>query len=119
MLVTHRQCMTPVAAGNTNPVTLISYSFVGLGLQCANMSKSNEANSPQHEEFESMLLIAHYYAARSAAMGNKSTESIAAKLSVSLLRHTDIIPADKAFFEAGLMTKVSYMFPTSNRFSFL
>lgn len=71
------------------------------------MSKSNEANSPQHEEFESMLLIAHYYAARSAAMGHKSTESIAAKLSVSLLRHTDIIPADKAFFEAGLMTKVS------------
>ena len=54
-----------------------------------------------------MLLIAHYYAARSAAMGHKSTESIAAKLSVSLLRHTDIIPADKAFFEAGLMTKVS------------
>ena len=31
MLVTHRQCMTPVATGNTNPVTLISYSFVGLG----------------------------------------------------------------------------------------
>ena len=30
MLVTHRQCMTPVAAGNTNPVTLISYSFVGV-----------------------------------------------------------------------------------------
>ena len=83
------------------------------------MSKSNEANSPQHEEFESMLLIAHYYAARSAAMGHKSTESIAAKLSVSLLRHTDIIPADKAFFEAGLMTKVSYMFHTSNSFSFL
>ena len=24
--------MTPVAVGNTNPVTLISYSFVGLGL---------------------------------------------------------------------------------------
>ena len=24
-----------------------------------------------------------------------------AKLSVSLLRHTDIVPADKAFFEAG------------------
>ena len=25
--------MTPVAAGNTNPVTLISYSFVGLGFK--------------------------------------------------------------------------------------
>ena len=33
MLVTHRQCMTPVAAGNTNPVTLISYSFVCLGFK--------------------------------------------------------------------------------------
>ena len=63
-----------------------------------------------------MLLIAHYYAARSAAMGNKSTESIAAKLSVSLLRHTDIIPADKAFFEAGVMTKVCYIFHISNTF---
>ena len=30
MLDTHKQCMTPVAAGNTNPVTLISYSFVCL-----------------------------------------------------------------------------------------
>ena len=33
MLDTHRQCMTPVAAGNTNPVALISYSFVCLGLK--------------------------------------------------------------------------------------
>ena len=32
MLDTHRQCMSPVAAGNTNPVTPISYSFVCLGL---------------------------------------------------------------------------------------
>ena len=32
MLVTYIQCMTPVAAGNTIPVTLISYSFVCLGL---------------------------------------------------------------------------------------
>ena len=53
-----------------------------------------------------MLLIAHYYAARSAAMGHKSLESVAAKLSVALLRHTEIVPADKAFFEAGVMTKV-------------
>lgn len=33
------------------------------------MSKSAEANSPAHEDFEQMLLIAHYYAARSAARG--------------------------------------------------
>jgi len=33
------------------------------------MSKSAEANSPAHEEFEQMLLIAHYFATRSAAKG--------------------------------------------------
>ena len=75
-------------------------------VQCENLSQSGEAGGPQHEEFETMLLIAHYYAARSAALGHKSLEGVAAKLSVSLLRHTDIVPADKAFFEAGVMTKV-------------
>jgi len=53
-----------------------------------------------------MLLIAHYYATRSAAMGHDQLKPIAAKLAVSLLRHTDIIPADKAFYEAGMMCKV-------------
>lgn len=33
------------------------------------MSRSAEANSPAHEDFEQMLLIAHYYATRSAAKG--------------------------------------------------
>lgn len=34
--------------------------------------------------------------------------SLAAKLSISLLRHTELIPADKAFYEAGLAAKVSF-----------
>lgn len=33
------------------------------------MSKSTEANTPAHEDFEQMLLISHYYATRSAAKG--------------------------------------------------
>lgn len=33
------------------------------------MSRSAEANSPAHQDFEEMLLIAHYYATRSAARG--------------------------------------------------
>lgn len=37
--------------------------------QSENMSKSAEANSPAHEDFEQMLLISHYYATRSAARG--------------------------------------------------
>ncbi|XP_018542856.1 intraflagellar transport protein 172 homolog [Lates calcarifer] len=69
---------------------------------CENMSKSAEANSPAHEDFEQMLLIAHYYATRSAAKGVEQLISVAAKLSVSLLRHTELVPADKAFYEAGL-----------------
>lgn len=40
-----------------------------VSFQCENLSKSAEANSPAHEDFEQMLLIAHYLAARSAAKG--------------------------------------------------
>ena len=70
------------------------------------MTQSADANSPQHEEFDNMLLVAHYYANRSAAMSNKSMELIVTKLSVAMLRHIDIIPADKAFYEAGMACKV-------------
>ncbi|XP_076011253.1 intraflagellar transport protein 172 homolog [Genypterus blacodes] len=69
---------------------------------CENVSKSAEGNSPVHKEFELMLLIAHYYATRSAANGVEQLASLAAKLSVSLLRHTEVVPADKAFYEAGV-----------------
>nr|XP_060478952.1 intraflagellar transport protein 172 homolog [Panthera onca] len=72
---------------------------------CENLVKSSEANSPAHEEFETMLLIAHYYATRSAAQSVKQLETVAAQLSVSLLRHTQLLPADKAFYEAGIATK--------------
>uniref|UniRef100_A0A8C0FR79 Intraflagellar transport protein 172 homolog n=1 Tax=Bubo bubo TaxID=30461 RepID=A0A8C0FR79_BUBBB len=73
---------------------------------CENLVKSSEANTPAHEEFETMLLISHYYATRSAAQGVKQLDAVAAKLSVSLLRHTELIPADKAFYEAGMAAKV-------------
>ncbi|KAL7987120.1 hypothetical protein Chor_006039, partial [Crotalus horridus] len=38
---------------------------------CENLGKSSEANSPAHEEFETILLISHYYATRSAAQSIK------------------------------------------------
>lgn len=59
-----------------------------------------------HREFEQHLLITHYLATRAACLGLPQLEPLAAKLSVSLLRHTDIIPADKAFYEAGQNCKV-------------
>lgn len=73
---------------------------------CENVSRSAEANSPAHQDFEEMLLIAHYYATRSAAKGVEQLSGVAARLSVSLLRHTELIPADKAFYEAGLACRV-------------
>lgn len=91
---------------STCPI-FFNHLISGFCLQCENMSKSSESNGPAHEWFETMLLIAHYYATRSAAMEHDQLKPIAAKLAVSLLRHTDIIPADKAFYEAGIMCKVS------------
>jgi len=75
-------------------------------VQCNNLVQTAEASTPSHEMFEMLLTIAHYYAMRSAAMSHSVLETVAAKLSISLLRHTDIVPADKAFFEAGVMCKV-------------
>ncbi|XP_010369517.1 intraflagellar transport protein 172 homolog isoform X1 [Rhinopithecus roxellana] len=72
---------------------------------CENLVKSSEANSPAHEEFKTMLLVAHYYATRSAAQSVKQLETVAARLSVSLLRHTQLLPVDKAFYEAGIAAK--------------
>lgn len=37
-------------------------------------------------------------------------DTLAAKLSISLLRHSDVIPCDKAFYEAGVAAKVSNLF---------
>ncbi|NWI06050.1 IF172 protein, partial [Tichodroma muraria] len=72
---------------------------------CENLVKSSEANAPAHEEFERMLLISHYCATRSATQGLKQLDTMAAQLSISLLRHTDLLPADKAFYEAGIAAK--------------
>ncbi|XP_050306348.1 intraflagellar transport protein 172 homolog [Anthonomus grandis grandis] len=51
--------------------------------------------------FRDLLLIAHFYALRCACRQSASLKSIGVKISTALLRYTDIIPADKAFYEAG------------------
>ncbi|XP_062858050.1 intraflagellar transport protein 172 homolog isoform X2 [Trichomycterus rosablanca] len=76
-----------------------------LHLLCGNLSKSSEANLSSHDNFKQMLVIAHYYATRSATKGIEQLSTLTAKLSISLLRHTDLIPADRAFYEAGLAAK--------------
>ncbi|XP_041357336.1 intraflagellar transport protein 172 homolog isoform X2 [Gigantopelta aegis] len=72
---------------------------------CENISNLHDQGNAQLDEFETFMLIAHYYAIRSAAQAQKSLDTIAARLCISLLRHTDIIPADKAFYEAGVVCR--------------
>ena len=71
-----------------------------------NLAKSPEKESPDHKTFKKLLLIAHYNTMRCSCIGNEQLDTIAAKLSISLLRHSDLIPADKAFYEAGIMCQV-------------
>ncbi|KAI4469975.1 hypothetical protein MML48_1g12569 [Holotrichia oblita] len=57
----------------------------------------------QHKiHFRTLLLIAHYYSVRALCKQVPSLKNIAVKISVALLRYTDILPADKAFYEAGI-----------------
>ena len=63
-------------------------------------------NAADFEVFQNMFLVAHYYATKSSMLGHDSLSQSACKISVSLLRHIDLIPADKAFFEAGHMCRV-------------
>jgi intraflagellar transport protein 172 len=57
---------------------------------------STDGTSPAViEEFGLLLLIAHYYAVRAAALPHKQLADIAAKVAVAMLRHSDVIPADK------------------------
>lgn len=66
------------------------------------------------EEFERMLLVAHYSAVRCASLphraspptGPQSLLDVAAKASASRLRFIDLFPIDKAFYEAGTIAKV-------------
>ncbi|XP_065171784.1 intraflagellar transport protein 172 homolog [Atheta coriaria] len=52
--------------------------------------------------FQTLLLIVHYYAVRCVCRQVQVLKNIGTKISVALLRYTDIIPADKGFYEAGL-----------------
>ncbi|CAI9743012.1 Hypothetical predicted protein [Octopus vulgaris] len=69
------------------------------------LSQNSDSNDSTRKEYHTYLLISHYYATRAAVQTDLSLNTMAAKLSVSLLRHTDIVPADKAFYEAGLLCK--------------
>lgn len=65
-------------------------------------SESEDANVTMCDRFEQLLLIAHYYTTRAACREVSALHSIAVRISVAILRYTELIPIDKAFFEAGM-----------------
>ena len=65
------------------------------------------AGSEFQLEFDNLLLIVHYYTFRAAMKGLTGLDDQIAKISTSLLRYTEIIPADKAFYEAGLACRAA------------
>lgn len=64
--------------------------------------RNEEVNAQIKQQFRTLLLITHFYALRSACREVQSLGIIGVKLSTSLLRYTDILPADKGFYEAGI-----------------
>ena len=69
-----------------------------------NMAKDSSHPDAQ-DDFNLLLLISHYLATRSACQTQPGLQEMAAKLSIAMLRHSDVIPADKAFYEAGMAAK--------------
>ncbi|XP_066998302.2 intraflagellar transport protein 172 homolog [Anabrus simplex] len=65
-------------------------------------SPSSDAGVDSFYEFERLLLIVHFFAAREAYRLEPSLQLLMAKLSSAMVRYIDVIPADRAFFEAGV-----------------
>ena len=104
-----RLCMEVIAGdweGKSGYQTLSLLRDLLLGLVEA-IAASREASSQSHRDFERYLMVAHYLCTRAACVGVAPLDGIAAKLSVSLLRYTDVLQADRAFYQAGLHCKVS------------
>ncbi|OAF71468.1 hypothetical protein A3Q56_00763 [Intoshia linei] len=57
--------------------------------------------------FEPYFLVSHYGAIRATCMDQAQGMKLAAKLSLACLRFCDIIPQDKAFYDAGSICKAA------------
>jgi len=67
----------------------------------ASMRRSGGADNAVIKEVERLLLVLHYASLRSTAQTAGALD-IAARLNVALVRYAGIVPADRAFYEAGM-----------------
>ncbi|XP_025413024.1 intraflagellar transport protein 172 homolog isoform X3 [Sipha flava] len=70
-------------------------------------SVANQTDSDCGKEFEKYTFVCHLYAVRCAFADISSLGTLVVKVLVALLRYTDIIPADKAYYEAGIAARDS------------
>lgn len=90
---------------NPNLIYKLIYFIKNIGnffvLQNEGLATLSNGSAETKMHFNKLLLISHYYSLRAACRQVLSLKSIGVKISTALLRYTDIIPADKAFYEAG------------------
>ena len=89
--------------GGCRTLSLLRNVLLGL---VETLSHSREDGSQAHKEFQHCLSASHYLTTRTACLGVPQLAGLAAKISVSLLRYTNILPPDRAFYQAGLLCKV-------------
>lgn len=70
------------------------------------MENTKQTESDCSKEFEKYMFVAHMYAMRCAFCNISSLGTLVVKILVALLRYTDIIPADKGYYEAGIAAQV-------------
>lgn len=81
-------------------------------------STTDQPDSDCGKEFEKYMFICHLYAVRCAFGDISSLGTLVVKVLVALLRYTDIIPADKAYYEAGIATRVRTNYTRNRKFKF-
>ncbi len=68
-----------------------------------------EAGKSGSKDIEHLLMATHYSARLKECIlhssNNKDCSDIAARMAITLLRYVDIVPADKAFYQAGILCR--------------
>ncbi|XP_072763581.1 intraflagellar transport protein 172 homolog isoform X3 [Anoplolepis gracilipes] len=62
-------------------------------------------SSPSSNRFERLLEAAHFSAVKHGCRSFPTLSDIVVKVSVSLLRHTDVLHADRCYYEAGVAAR--------------
>jgi len=69
----------------------------------------SEQNGSLPQPFYTYMTIVHLITLKSYCSVKKDLQTFAAKQAISLLRYTNDIPVDYAFYEAGKLSKVSIL----------